>query len=103
MFLRVAAPLQSEKGTDMDNAPITARALPVGSHGSAGSWNVTLARAANQLIAWISVQWGTRRGATELSTLDGRLLAQIGLARGRIDQIKRYDRLPKRWCHDDCQ
>jgi hypothetical protein len=52
----------------MDNAPITTRALPVGSYGSAGSCNVTLVKAVNQVIAWISVQWETRRGATELST-----------------------------------
>jgi len=87
----------------MDNAPITTRALPVGSYGSAGSCNVTLVKAVNQVIAWISVQWGTRSRGTELSTLDCRLLADIGLARRRIDQIRRYDRLPKRWCHDDCQ
>jgi uncharacterized protein YjiS (DUF1127 family) len=87
----------------MDSAPITARALSVGSHGSAGPWNVAFVKVANQLIAWISVQWGTRSRGTELSTLDCRLLADIGLARRRIDQIRRYDRLPKRWCHDDCQ
>lgn len=93
----------AERGTDMNSAPITTRALSVRSHDRAGSWNVAFVKVANQLIAWISVHWGSRSGATELDTLDGRLLTDIGVARGRIDQIKRYDRLPKRWCHDDCQ
>jgi uncharacterized protein YjiS (DUF1127 family) len=60
-------------------------------------------KAAKQLIAWISSERRARGGLAELSTLDVQLLGDIGLTPGRIDQIRRHDGLPKRWCHDDCQ
>jgi uncharacterized protein YjiS (DUF1127 family) len=60
-------------------------------------------KATRQLITWIKSTRGIRSGINELTALSDWLLADIGLTHERIEQIRRYDRLPKRWYYDDCQ
>ena len=50
--------------------------------------------AVKRLIAWIRNERRIRRGIRELSQLDDRMLADIGLRRGNVTHAARNGRLP---------
>ncbi len=82
---------------------ITNRPLPLVDQRSTGYWKAKLMEAFTGLIVWITSGPLTTAGSANSGPLEGRLLAEIGLTRQRVEYIRRHDRSPKRWCHDDCQ
>lgn len=82
---------------------ITNRPLPLVDQRSTGYWKAMLMEAFTGLIVWITSGPLTTAGSPDSGPLEGRLLAEIGLTRQRVEYIRRHDRSPKRWCHDDCQ
>ena len=76
---------------------MTNRALPLVDQRATGYWKPMLIEAFTRLIVWITAR------NLDSRPLEGRLLAEIGLTHQRVEYIRRHDRSPKRWCHDDCQ
>jgi uncharacterized protein YjiS (DUF1127 family) len=85
--------------TKMSSTTIGARGLATGPRVPAGRAQATRANGVRRLIEWIRNERQIRRSIRELSALDDRLLADIGVPRGHIEYVSRYGRLPHLWGH----
>lgn len=78
------------------NALVTGRAWLSSDSSSAVSWPAALAKSFARPIARMQSRRRTRRAIEELTALDNRMLADIGISRGEIEYAARFGRLPGR-------
>jgi uncharacterized protein YjiS (DUF1127 family) len=80
----------------LTTAPIESRVRQATALRTAQSWRAVLANWIARLIDWIQSRHRARRAFAELTALDARMLADIGLSREAIQPAERCGRLGER-------
>ena len=80
----------------LTTAPIESRVRQATALRTAQSWRAVLANWIARLIDWIQSRHRARRAFAELTALDARMLADIGLSREAVEPAGRCGRLRER-------
>jgi uncharacterized protein YjiS (DUF1127 family) len=80
----------------LTTAPIESRVRQATALRAAQSWPAVLANWIARLIDWIQSRHRARRAFAELTALDARMLADIGLSREAVEPAARCGRLRER-------